>query len=229
MKKIISLMNPLDTNVCVFPGDPEPKLHRVFSEISKTGYQHHEYLVGDHVFHPHWDAQTHQNIIPAGEKSKEYTPEYWSNPSFLIDLSKVPEAKDFDGIKYLAKITKKHLEAFTELFQTKGAVLIRTGYDKWLEENRPHIGENLPYFEKEAAEWIASFENIRVVGIDSLTIDPPGIHFAHWALKEKLIGESFPYLYKIPLESKENFTLISIPIVIKKATGGPLAAAAVIE
>jgi len=110
-----------------------------------------------------------------------------------------------------------------------GAVLIRTGYDKWLEANKPHIPESLPYLNKEAAEFLASFKNIKVIGIDSLTIDPVGSHNSHQTLKSLLIVESLVHLCEIPKEARNNFDLQTSPVRIVGATGGPIAAYAFIS
>ncbi|GAG91059.1 unnamed protein product, partial [marine sediment metagenome] len=93
-----------------------------------------------------------------------------------------------------------------------------------LEENKPHIPENLPYLNKEAADFITSFNQIKVIGIDSLTVDPVGSHVAHQALKSTLIVESLVNLHEIPSESRLNFNLQTTPLRIVGATGGPVVA-----
>mgnify|MGYP001568909698 CR=1 FL=1 len=223
----IDLTEPLKEETEVYPGDPKPE-KEVFSDIQRTGYQHHIYKLGDHNFHPHGDAPNHQNPELQNRGFEIFGLEHCFNPACLIDLSETPEAKEFDGIKYLIEVKKEYLEPLTEIISQKSAVLIRTGYDKWVEMNRPHRPENLPYLNKEAAEFIASFDKIKVVGIDSLTIDPVGSHIAHQILKNILIVESLVHLYEIPSESKNNFDLQTSPIRITGATGGPIVAYAFI-
>lgn len=220
---VVNLTEPLTEEIEVYPGDPKPE-KKVFSDINKTGYQHHTYRIGDHNFHPHGDAPKHQNPEMQDKGFEIFGLDFCFNPACLVDLSGVPEAKEINGIKYLIKVGKKHLESFAKLFSQKKAVLIRTGYDKWLEANKPHNPENLPYFTKQAAEFIASFDNIKVVGIDSLTVDPVGIHDAHQILKNTLIVESLVHLDEIPLEARDGFDLQTSPVEIVGATGGPIVA-----
>ena len=83
---------------------------------------------------------------------------------------------------------------------------------------------------KEAAEFIASFDNVNVVGVDSLTIDPVGKHDAHWILtKDKFVVESLVNLDQIPLEHRMNFDLQTSPFRIKGATGAPVVAHAFVK
>lgn len=225
----IDLTEPLKENVQVYPGDPKPK-KKVFSEIGKTGYQHHIYSLGDHVFHPHVDAPKHQNPeLQYLLSTANFDLEDYFHTACLIDLSEVGDTQEFDGIRFLTKVTKEHLYPFNLFFLSKReAVLIRTGYDRWLETNRPHNPKNLPYLDKTAAEYITSFGNIKAVGIDSLTIDPAGSHKSHQLLKDRMIIESLVHLHAIPIERREKFTLMTMPIRIVGATGGPVAALAFI-
>lgn len=225
---IISLNEPLTEKTEVYPGDPKPE-KEVFSEINKTGYQHHIYKIGDHNFHPHGDAPKHQNPEMQDKGFEVFGLDFYFNSACLIDLSAAPETEKIDDVKYLIEVKKEHLEPFAKLFSQKSAVLIRTGYDKWLGANKPHNPEKLPYLNKKAAEFIASFNGIKVIGIDSLTIDPVGIHDAHQILKNTMIIESLVHLYEIPPEARENFDLQASPVKIVGATGGPILAYAFIE
>ncbi|GAF97417.1 unnamed protein product, partial [marine sediment metagenome] len=224
---VIDLTQPLRLDVEVYPNDPKPE-REVFSDI-KTGYEHYIHKIGDHNFQPHGDAPKHQNPELKDKGIEIFGLEHCFNKACLIDLSNSQEAKDFNGIKYLVNVKKEHLEPFAEQLSQIGAVLIRTGYDKWLEANKPHTPENLPYLTKDAAEFITSFNKIKVIGIDSLTVDPVGSHVSHQTLKNTLIVESLVYLNEIPSESRFNFYLQTSPIKIVGATGGAVVAYAFIE
>lgn len=221
---IIDLTQPLRLDTEVYPGDP--KLEKIiFSEISKNGYEHHIYKIGDHNFHPHGDAPNHQN--PEIQDGFEYFDiNYCFNSAFIIDLSNNDDATTKDDIKYLQEVKKEHLEPFADLFTQKGAVIIRTGYDKWIETNNPHSPNLIPYLDEEAARFISTHNNIQVIGIDSLTIDAPKQHTAHQLLKNTLIVECLVHLYEIP---SEQFDLQTTPVKIEGATGGPIVAYAFID
>ncbi len=225
---VIDLSEPLRENTKVYPGDPKPN-KKVFSKIKETGYQHHIYEIGDHNFHPHGDAPKHQNQELQDKGFEVFGLEYCFNRAALVDLSLVSSAREFDGIKYLVEVDGSHLERNLASSDVE-AVVIRTGYDKWLEANRPHKPKNIPYLSRGAAQYLASLRNLKVVGIDSITIDACGreqpVHVAHKILKDKLIVESLVHLYEIP---KKIFDLQTSPVKIAGATGGPITAYAFIE
>jgi len=225
---VIDLSQPLKLDIEVYPGDPKPK-RKVFCEIDKTGWHHFIHEIGDHNFQPHADGPNHQNPDMKDQGIEFFGLEYFFNQGILIDLSSTNKVQEFEGIKYLIEVTKADLKPFVKQLSEKGAVIIRTGYDKWLEANKPHTPKNLPYLTKEAAEYLASFKNIKVVGVDTLTVDPVGKHASHQALKDKLIVESMVHLGNIPKENREDFTLQTSPLKIVGATGGPVVAYALIE
>ncbi len=229
---VIDLTEPLKEDTKVYPGDPKPE-KKIFSDIHKTGYQHHIYKIGDHQFHPHGDAPKHQNIDLQNRGFEFFGLDYCFNHACLVDLSTCDDAKRFGGIEYVIEVKEKHLEPFKELVSNRGAVIIRTGYDRWLEENKDHIPRNIPYLNKTAAKFLSDFDNLKVIGIDSLTIDPCGkskpVHFSHQTLRDKLIVESMVNLHQIPINDRDGFDLQTSPVRIVGATGGPIVAYAFIE
>ncbi len=225
---VIDLTEPLDLDVEVFPGDPKPQ-KEIFSDIDETGYQHHVYRLGDHNFHPHGDAPSHQNADLKHLGFEAFDLSFCFNSAFMTDLSGSAEAVESDGIRFLTRVEKKHLEASANVLSKVGAVVIRTGYDEWLEINKPHSPETIPYLAEDASKFLSQFPNIKVVGIDSITIDPPEKHVSHIQLKDKLIVESLVHLHDIPEVAKSRFDLQTAPIRIVGATGGPVAAYAFVE
>ncbi len=148
------------------------------------------------------------------------------NPCCLIDLSEY--GKKIQGVKFLTEIKKKYLEKYSDIIENKTSLIIRTGYDKWLEKNKKHIPEKIPYLDKEAADFISEF-NLKIIGIDSLSVDSVKSQYCHKKFKNSLIVESLVNLYSIPENSRENFTLQTSPIKIKGASGGPISAYAFIK
>lgn len=222
---IIDLTEPLTEQTEVFPGDPKP-IKEIFSDINKTGCQYHTYKLGDHNFHPHGDAPKHHNIDLQNKGFEIFNLNYHFNSSCLIDLSNIKETEKINGIKYLVKIKKEHLKPYSNLISKKQSIVIRTGYDKYLEANHPHIPNKIPHLSRDAVDFILNFKNLKVIATDALTIDPPGEHYAHQKLKGLLIVESMVHLYEIP---KESFDLQTSPIKIVGATGGPIVAYAFIK
>ena len=92
--------------------------------------------------------------------------------------------------------------------------------------SKVHNPDTLPYLTEEASQFLSAFPNIKVVGIDSLTVDPFGGHDAHHALKDKMIVESLVNLHEIPPRGSLDFMLQTSPIIIEGATGAPIVACA---
>ena len=203
---VIDLTEPLSEDTEVFPDDP--KLEKeVFSDITITGYQHHIYKIGDHNFHPHGDAPKHQNPDLQNKGFEVFSSEF--NHACLIDL------------EHTVMVSAEDIEPYADILSKKSAVIIRTGYDKHLESNKPHDPSKIPYLNKTAADYLFDLKNLRVIGTDSLTIDRIGARYAHQKLRDRLILESLVHLYEI---SVVEFDLQTCPIRIVGATGGPVAA-----
>jgi kynurenine formamidase len=225
---VIDLTKPLSLDQEVYPGDSKP-VRKVFTDMEETGWHHYIHELGDHHFQPHGDAPNHQNPDMMDQGFEKFDLDWQFNPAFMIDLSYTKGARITNGIKFRTEINMIDLLPFEGLLGEKSAVLLRTGYDKWLESNFPHDPEKLPYLSPDAAEFIASFENLKVVGTDSLTVDPHGSHKAHKLLKNKFIVESMVHLHAIPVTHMDNFDLQTTPLRIVGATGGPVVAHAFIE
>ncbi|NOX85000.1 MAG: hypothetical protein GXO86_03390 [Chlorobi bacterium] len=217
---VIDLTKPLTLEQEVYPGDPKPK-RKVFTDIHETGWHHYIHELGDHHFQPHADAPNHQNPDMMDKGIEFFDVSYVFNPAFLIDLTGVQNTTTVNGVTFLMEITKENLVPYAQLFAEKGAVLLRTGYDKWLENNYSHKPERLPYLTGEAAAYLASFKNLKVVGTDSLTVDPDGSHTAHILLKEKLIVESLVHLHAIPAANRNSFDLQTSPLRICRCDRRP--------
>jgi kynurenine formamidase len=225
--KIINLTEPLREDVEVFPGDPKPK-KRVFCSFEKEKCLHNIYSVGDHNFHPHGDAPNHQN-----PQYKDRGFEFWNldfvfNKACMIDLAESKDSAKLDGIKFLKKITEEHILSYIDQIGKNSALILRTGYDKWLESNKRHIPSNIPYIDESAVDIISKFKKLKVIGTDSLTIDEIGKNCAHRKFKDKLIVECLVNLYSIPQKYRGSFYLQTSPIAIVGATGGPILAYAYI-
>jgi kynurenine formamidase len=225
--KVVDLTEPLKQNVAVYPGDPRPR-KTVFAVYEQGGCRHHIYSLGDHNFHPHGDAPNHQNPEWPERGFETWDLGYVFNKACLIDLSVAREAVERAGIRYLKVITAGHLAPYLARIKNGTALILRTGYDRWLEANRRHDPAGIPYLDKSAVELITKCRTLKVIGTDSLTIDKPGEHYAHRKFKDRLIVECLVNLHAVPRKERMSFYLQTSPIAIVGATGGPILAYAYI-
>jgi len=225
----VDLTQPLSLDVNEYPGTPKPE-RSVFARIGVEGHEFYTHLLGDHVSHPHADAPKHQNADLKDKGMEVFDISFWYNRACLIDLSETEEAEDHNknGVKYVMAVQTRHLGPINPHLEKRGAVVIRTGYDRHTEQNKVPDKNTLPYLTEEVARFLSAFPNIKVVGIDSLTVDPFGKHGAHQALKDKMIIESLVNLHEIPPQNCIDFMLQTTPIIIEGATGGPVVACAYI-
>lgn len=221
---LIELTKPLSNKTKIYPGDPKPKKIS-FSKLSKTGYEHDIQIIGDHVFQPHADAPKHQNKDLLNKGIEVFDINYSFNNAYLIDLSKKTK-HEVNNIRYELEIKKEHILPYIDKIKSAnvGALIFRTGYDIILEKNISHNPNKIPYFNTEAADLISKLQ-LKVIGIDSLTIDPPGVHYAHQKFKNMMIVESLVHLHDI---NKSIFFLQTSPLRISGATGSPVIATAFI-
>ena len=225
--KVIELTEPLRMDTEVYPGDPVPN-KRVHLSFDTAPCQLNVYSVGDHNFHPHGDGPNHQNKIYKNRGFEYWDMDYKFNQACMVDLSKSNDATSIDGIKFIRCITAGHLQEHLIDIKKAKALVIRTGYDKWLEANKKHQPENIPFLDKSAIELIAKC-NLKVIATDSITIDAPNTNYGHRKFKDMLIVECLVNLYSIPAKNRTNFSLQTSTIAICGATGGPIAAYAYIQ
>ena len=215
--KIVDLSLPIHEAMAVYPGDPRVKIESLVSntkELELVIRTHH----GTHV-----DAPLHRKI----EKSlDEYGLDKFVNPAVKIDLT--PKADTTrKGVKYLQAVKREHLEPYKNIIGQKEAVVIRTGYGELIQKGLVEK-DNISYLTEDAGQFLAGFENLNVVGIDSLTIDKPksGGKVHNMLLKKDIILlETLVNLESAP----EEFTLWCLPLAIKNSDGSPCRAVAVYE
>ncbi|MBM3200734.1 hypothetical protein FJZ53_07380, partial [Candidatus Woesearchaeota archaeon] len=174
-------------------------------------------------------APSHQNAELQGRCFESFGMKFCFNRACMIDLSGSEGSEKFNGVKYLIEVDEEHLKPWEDAIRGKGAVIIRTGYDKWLEANKAHVPERIPYLTEGAADFISRFKGLKVFGTDSLTVDPIGGHYAHKKLKSLLIVESMVHLSLIPDSKRKDFFLQTSPVRIVGATGGPVVAYAFVK
>ena len=225
---VIWLNKAIHENIEPYPGDPKPE-KKIFSDIKSSGYEHYIWTLGDHIFHPHADAPNHQNPEMNQKGIEVFGLDYFFNKACLIDLSKEESATTVDAIRYLKKVDRALLEPYADIILTRPAVIIRTGFDFWIEQNRPLKLGTLPYLTPQAADFIIQNPNLKVIAMDSPTIDPDGSHYAHQCFKHQLIVESMVNLHAVPEHARLDFDLQTATIPIEGATGGPVCAFAFIE
>jgi arylformamidase len=223
--KMIDLSLKLENDMAIYPGDPPIDITSLRTmekdRVNMLGLNmstHH----GTHL-----DAPRHQ--LAEGESLDTLPLNMYINRAMKIDLVPVeegPRVKQKEGILYHQIITAEDLNPFAEKWAWVKAIVICTGYGRVLLKGKADRG--FPYLDVSAAELLAGYKNLEIVGIDSLSVDAPGEKIAHHTLfgsKNRLLLETLVGLDQLPL----NFTLCCFPLSIKNADGAPCRAIGLYE
>lgn len=220
--KIIDLSLKLHNDMAIYPGDP-PISIKPFRSMPEDRVNMLELKMSTH-HGTHIDVPLHQ--VADGESLDQYYPPAFVKHTTKLDM--VPESLgpgivQKEGILYRQVITFDDLAPHAEQLKLVEAVVIHTGYGRVLLKDK--ADEDFPYLEVKAAEMLASYENIKLVGIDSLSVDAKGVNKVHHILfgrEEMVLVESLVCLDQVPL----SFTLCCLPLRIANADGAPCRAVA---
>ena len=222
--KIIDLSLPIDITMATYPG--ETILYRPVKVMPKDKYNIQTMHIFTHTG-THFDAPWH--VIEDGRKLDAYPLEQFIASCIKIDLTKHKKELSRCGASfYLKVIEKRHLQEYDNRIRQAEAIVLHTGYGDVMKLGRQFIDLEFPYLTEEAARYLAQFTSLKIIGIDSLTIDKHESQDAHKAILAKtdiLILETLTNLEQLP----DNFTLLCMPLRVKEADGAPCRAFALIE
>ncbi len=214
--KIVDLSQIVSETALIYPGDPGVTLEQVESMAKGDNVNGEVVKAGVHVL-THVDAPGHQ--IEGGKSLGAYPLEKFVQKALLVTLAGKKEVK------------KEDLEPYQDKIKDIGALLIRTGFDKIIERYEKDAAfrqetkitvADLPKLSQDCAKWLAGFDNLNLLGIDSLTVGDKTIHSA-LLQKDILLVEGL-FLANAP----ENFLFCCLPWKLKNVNGAPCRAAAII-
>lgn len=192
---IVDLTMDISEKTFPFPGSPFAEIYNI-STVDKDGSNVRRVSINSH-FGTHIDAPYHMQAD--GKKLDEYPASTFVGEARVVDVV---------GIK---QITEEHVPADIET----PILIFRTGHS----DNRASekYFENNPVLTPSAAEAIVSTD-VKIVGIDSFTVDDPPYTVHHiFFKKEILILENLINLNKLGQRAR----LIIAPLKLTNADGAP--------
>ena len=225
--QIIDLSVELSSYTGVYPGDPDIKVEQAL-DINKDKINVKKFTLATH-HGTHIDVASHQ--VKGGRTLDNFSLKNFVNIKVLkIDICGCDSEKS--GIAYKKVITRQDIEGYEDKLKGKQGVVINTGYGKVIQsvanEKDKDIDEDFPYLSEEAAKYLSSF-NLKLIGIDSLTVDAYRENKIHQLLFKKnpelAIVETLVNLENAP----EEFTPNCAPLKIKNSDGSPVRAYAVVD
>ncbi len=196
----------------VYPGNERPRLEQLrsiargdSSNMWRLSFTNH---IGTHVDAPnHFDA--------AGPTISEFGPEELTFRDVrVIEVQKSPGDV----------VTAEDIERHEQVLRTSEALLIRTGMQRFRTES-PEIYSGVGVsLSVEAAKLIASYPNLRAIGIDAISISSPQRReIGREAHRVLLRGRRFLVVEDMDLEGKpERYDLLLIaPLMIEQIDSAP--------
>lgn len=215
--KVISLNQDLCFDSKSNPGHPPAFKREIISRRDKDGFENYVHHIADHSFRPHIDAPNHYSDSEQGAEKFSSLNNLF-HKVLVIDLTHEKETEEVEGLRIIKEILLKHIERFSDDISKVSALIIRTGYDKWTENLEKHELKNIPYFSHDAAMFLSSFENLKVIGTDSINIDKPNENSIHKIFTNMMIIEGLVNLSAAP---ESGCILMVSPLIIEGATGAP--------
>ncbi len=220
---IIDLSLKLHNDMAVYPSDPPINITQR-SSMPDDSVNMLELNMSTH-HGTHIDAPFHQ--LADGQSLDEFPPhKFVVGRTLKLDLAPEeadPNTNQKEGVLYRQLITAADLDTYTERLAWVEGVVLHTGYGRVLLKNR--VDRDYPRLDIAAAEMLADFKNLKVIGIDSLSVDAMGEHKVHhiwFAEPDRWLVESMVCLDQLPL----SFTLCCFPLLIENADGSPCRAIA---
>ena len=220
--KIVDLSLKLHSNMALYPGDPPIDIRPILSmpgdRVNILGINmstHH----GTHV-----DAPYHQ--VADGRLLDEFPLDTFIKNAIKIDVVPGDEGSTSNkkaGILYRQVVTGEDMASYAEMIARVEAVVIHTGYGRLLLKGE--VDEDFPYLDESAAEFLGKYKNLKIIGIDSLTVDAYQENRAHHILfadGKRILVETLVHLDELP----SHFTLCCFPTAIANTDGAPCRAVA---
>jgi len=234
---IVDLSHPFDENTVYWPTETGFVLERISAGVTERGYFYaaNRFRAPEHGG-THLDAPIH--FWRGGQTVDAVPLERLMGDGACVDVSRACAA-DRD---YLVTVEDlKRWEAEHEASLADKVVLLRTGFAaRWPDRER-YLGTtatgreavsqlHFPGLDPSAAEWLAVERRVRLVGIDTASIDhgPSRDFSSHVALSRNGVPalENLASLERLPAT---GIRVIALPMKIAGGSGGPCRAVAVLE
>lgn len=214
--RIFDLTHRLYHNMPVYPTVMNLEIN-VTHQIVKDGYVARELRIFTH-HGTHMDAPAH--MINGGRTLDDFDPSVFIQPAVILNLTTF--------VKPGAEITPQVLSRFSDVIRRYGAILLYTGWSGKRGWNEDYLYK-WPYLDVDGARYLAEFSNVRIVGIDGLSIAGYGRKTAvetHRILLERgiLIIEELNFeniASELRGRDYVDGTLIALPLLIENADGAP--------
>ena len=235
-KRMIDLTHPFDAQTIYWPTEDGFKLTAESAGVTKQGYYYaaNRFTCAEHGG-THIDAPRH--FSERGLTVDQLPLERLIGPAVCVDVAaKCAADRDY-------QVTVEDFQAWERAHKASledRIVLIRTGFasrwpdrEKYLgtaEQGREGVAKlHFPGLDPTAADWLITRRRVRMVGIDTASIDHGQTR--DYPTHVRLFRDNVPALENVALVDDlpaSGFTLAALPIKIAGGSGGPCRIVAIV-
>lgn len=227
--KIIDLSQEIYTGMPVYPGHAKTVIweHMSHEESARTlgtgfSYQSSGIMMCDHG-PTHIDSVSHLSTNPTAPSVDEIPLKHCITPAICLDVSDVPRQTQFGPEKIQAELKRWNLDILpgdTVLFYT-------AHFDRYY--GQPEYATHQPGLTREATEFIIGKGAVNF-GVDNTSPDMwlDKSYPCHMVCRERQVTH-IENLCNLDQLVGKRFTFVALPLRIRKGTGSPLRAAAIIH
>lgn len=234
---MIDLTHPFDAQTIYWPTEDGFKLISEAAGKTDQGYYYtaNRFMCAEHGG-THIDAPIH--FFEKGQTVDEVPLTRLIGPAACVDIS----TKCAANADYQVSVEDLQAwEAETKSSLEDRIVLLRTGYSSRWPDREKYLGTaeqgkaaiaklHFPGLDPSAADWLVAKRRIRMVGIDTASIDHGQTQ--NYPTHQRLFRDNIPALENVAnLDDlpPEGFTLIALPMKIAGGSGGPCRIVAILE
>ncbi len=227
--RMIDLTHPFDEATIYWPTEEGFKLLRGPAGVTEGGYYYaaNRFVCAEHGG-THLDAPIH--FFKSGQTVEQIPLDRLVGPGACIDVSqKCVADRDY-------QVTVEDFEKWETANSSSldsRIVLIRTGFARYWPDREQYLGTaekgkgalaklRFPGLDPAAAEWLISRRRIRLVGIDTASIDHGQTN--NYPTHQRLFRDNVPALENVALMDElpvEGFTVVALPMKIGGGSGAP--------
>ncbi len=228
-KKLVDLTHSFDEHTIYWPTEDGFKLIREAAGFTDKGYYYaaNRFMCAEHGG-THINAPIH--FFEKGRSVDQIPLARLTGPGACVDVSRKC-ATDRD---YLVAVEDfKKWETDNKASLENRIVLIRTGFGRYWPDRAKYLGTaehgkaavaklHFPGLDPSAAAWLITRRHIRMVGIDTASIDYGQTQ--NYPTHRRLFRDGVPALENVAAMDEvpaNNFTVIALPMKIKGGSGGP--------
>lgn len=236
-RRLLDLTHSFDESTIYWPTEDGFKLIREAAGITEQGYYYaaNRFMCAEHGG-THLDAPVH--FFELGKTVDQLALQRLIGPGACVDVTqKCAADRDYQvTVEDFEKWEADHKESLEDRI-----VLIRTGFSRYWPDRGRYLGTaeqgkaavaklHFPGLDPVAADWLVKRRKIRMVGIDTASIDHGQTQ--SYPTHQRLFRDGVPALENVAELDKlpaDKFSITALPMKIKGGSGAPCRIVATLE